>query len=594
MRLRQFLWAFVPLASTLFLATAHASTASLQSNYSNTLVAITIDDPRARGGQVTLDGVETVLFPLNSEDSARESDAWVSSVPSGLSFLLDLKNKEPHQLEIRKENASNGEVWVSQAIDIQAGATLSEVIIPPLELLLPPPVINITAPESSSPVATITPSSNSPLTQPITPNPAPQKPWANSTALLSYALPYALLVVVILILTFPVFILLKKLKVKTGFYWQIRKDMVSRLAELRQIDDSLRDTLNGMLKSLKAEALAIQTQEGCSIAYDPSNSKVEEALAQEMSKAIARLPNSAEGGRLETLKLTLTEHPKTVYYILDPNMQSRRHQQQTYCALIFAEDAFADTQHPAKKELFGHFTYSTILSAFRLFQFRDKEYDSFPLSYSHQNWFRRGKANAQKGQLNRNRIVTLSVDWRKSKRCMDQASENKEFEAYSAWILQYSSDLRQICIEHNGVFDKFTGDGILLHFIDNDESACATQKAFDCSRAMLKMTDKAVTKLDSILANKVDGIGAGIGLGIGEALWSYDNRNNPIVIGNGVVGACRIGTLAKEGQVCLTNGIKHELDRHHMPERNQLEERKIEGDGKEMDGLACYIYTPKR
>ena len=58
--------------------------------------------------------------------------------------------------------------------------------------------------------------------------------------------------------------------------------------------------------------------------------------------------------------------------------------------------------------------------------------------------------------------ATLSYDLRKSTFCMENADSPSKF---AGWLDLLVQILTQVAHRHGGVFDKFTGDGALVHFL---------------------------------------------------------------------------------------------------------------------------------
>ena len=137
--------------------------------------------------------------------------------------------------------------------------------------------------------------------------------------------------------------------------------------------------------------------------------------------------------------------------------------------------------------------------------------------------------------------VTLSVDLRKSTFCMDQAEDQP---AFGRWLDRLVQEIIHGCHKHAGIFDKFTGDGGLMHFLDDECKATvdktAIEAAFLCAVHLRSTVDALLPALRKNLRNNSDLLGAGISIAASEAFWSVDHRDNPIVVGHGVVDACRI------------------------------------------------------
>lgn len=159
------------------------------------------------------------------------------------------------------------------------------------------------------------------------------------------------------------------------------------------------------------------------------------------------------------------------------------------------------------------------------------------------------------------RTASLSLDLRKSTHCMEQARSPKEF---GLWLSQLTEILRKVCHLHEGVFDKFTGDGALVHFLDRECAAInggrsATEAAVHCAVDMQLAVEMHMRRLRTILRLDSDRFGAGIGIDCDTAYWSHDHRDNPIVVGRGVVYACRLCDKAPRRQIRLTNSAYHEF-----------------------------------
>jgi class 3 adenylate cyclase len=150
--------------------------------------------------------------------------------------------------------------------------------------------------------------------------------------------------------------------------------------------------------------------------------------------------------------------------------------------------------------------------------------------------------------------ATLSLDLRKSTFCMENAHPPSRF---ALWLDQLVQILTRVTHLHGGVFDKFTGDGALVHFLaanESDESvARAVDIAFECALSMHRAMRLHVDLLRTFLRFESDILGAAIGLDVAPTYWSLDHRNNPITVGRGVVNACRIGDKTEAGGTRVTN-----------------------------------------
>jgi class 3 adenylate cyclase len=163
--------------------------------------------------------------------------------------------------------------------------------------------------------------------------------------------------------------------------------------------------------------------------------------------------------------------------------------------------------------------------------------------------------------------VTLSVDLRKSTLAMEQADDQRKF---GEWLGELVESLTEICHENCGIFDKFTGDGGLMHFLDEEcRQICekpAVVAALECARDLRARIAKLLPRMREIMQNDSELFGAGISIASGDAYWDLDHRWNPIVVGRGVVNACRICDKTPPGRIRLANRTYHLLRAENLEE----------------------------
>jgi class 3 adenylate cyclase len=116
---------------------------------------------------------------------------------------------------------------------------------------------------------------------------------------------------------------------------------------------------------------------------------------------------------------------------------------------------------------------------------------------------------------------------------------------------------------NGGIFDKFTGDGALVHFLEKECKLVYDRKPVDaalsCAVDMHRAIEIHLERLRKFLRLNSELIGASIAIDISDAFWSLDHRDNPITVGRGVVGACRLCDSASAGVVRMTNIAYQEL-----------------------------------
>lgn len=155
--------------------------------------------------------------------------------------------------------------------------------------------------------------------------------------------------------------------------------------------------------------------------------------------------------------------------------------------------------------------------------------------------------------------VTLVFDVRKSTFLMSQSP----LADFAKWLDRLVSALKSISHFYGGVFDKFTGDGVMVHFladasrvVDNRNPVVA---ALLCAIAMQRAATQHIEHL-TFVRYKSSVIGGAIGIDSAPARWSLDYRDNPITIGPGVVNACRVSDKANAGRIHLTHAARQQLD----------------------------------
>lgn len=143
--------------------------------------------------------------------------------------------------------------------------------------------------------------------------------------------------------------------------------------------------------------------------------------------------------------------------------------------------------------------------------------------------------------------VVISIDIRRSTELMLKAKSPK---AFTEFISNLTEGLKFIITKNHGVFDKFTGDGILAYFPDffsgQDKLLYAIKAADECHIFFQNHYKNSRKLFTTVL--KDTGLGIGIDLGtVNFARISEDLT----VVGNAVVYACRLSST--EANTTLLN-----------------------------------------
>lgn len=152
--------------------------------------------------------------------------------------------------------------------------------------------------------------------------------------------------------------------------------------------------------------------------------------------------------------------------------------------------------------------------------------------------------------------VVVSIDIRRSTELMLKA---RSPELFSKFITELSFKLAQIIIANYGIFDKFTGDGILAFFpkFYSGNEACirAVKASMECHLLFKEHYNNSKDCFNVFIKD----VGLGIGIDYGNVTL-VNTQSELTVVGIPVVYACRFSG-AKAGETLLNQPAKEELMR---------------------------------
>ncbi len=152
--------------------------------------------------------------------------------------------------------------------------------------------------------------------------------------------------------------------------------------------------------------------------------------------------------------------------------------------------------------------------------------------------------------------VVVSIDIRRSTELMLKA---RKPELFSKFITELSQKLSEVILTNFGIFDKFTGDGILAFFPKFYSGEHAIIRALKAADECHKIFNQHYKNSRECFNVFIKDVGLGIGIDFGSVTL-VNTRNELTVVGIPVVYACRMGG-AKAGDTLLNQPAKEEIVR---------------------------------
>lgn len=134
----------------------------------------------------------------------------------------------------------------------------------------------------------------------------------------------------------------------------------------------------------------------------------------------------------------------------------------------------------------------------------------------------------------------LSVDIRRSTELMLKARDSGRF---AAFMVRLCEGLRDAVLDNGGVFDKFTGDGILAFFPDDFTGPDAAGRALNAARVCHDVFFEVYLMHESAFSVIMADAGLGIGIDYGSVTVVRFGKNELSIVGTPVVYACRLGSV---------------------------------------------------
>ncbi len=153
--------------------------------------------------------------------------------------------------------------------------------------------------------------------------------------------------------------------------------------------------------------------------------------------------------------------------------------------------------------------------------------------------------------------VVLSLDIRNSSTMMVEALDSQN---YATYIAQVSRSLASIVKNNRGVFDKFTGDGVLAYFpfdyCGQDAIDAAIMSSLQCIQEFKQHYFDSRERFEVVLPNPA--LGAGIDVGrVTQVLTEYDTT----IVGSPVVMACRLSDNGSNEVLLTQRALNERINR---------------------------------
>jgi class 3 adenylate cyclase len=170
------------------------------------------------------------------------------------------------------------------------------------------------------------------------------------------------------------------------------------------------------------------------------------------------------------------------------------------------------------------------------------------------------------------RTYVMSIDLRRSTDLMLKAREARLF---AEFIIGLSTGLRDVVFAHHGIFDKFTGDGILAYFPEfhtgDDAGYHAVAAAIESHERFADHYRQYRSSFDVVLSLR--NVGLGIGIDYGDVQF-VDAGPDLTIVGKPVVYACRLA--ATRAGTTLLNQRAYEMVVERWSDAYVLREDEIE------------------
>jgi len=151
----------------------------------------------------------------------------------------------------------------------------------------------------------------------------------------------------------------------------------------------------------------------------------------------------------------------------------------------------------------------------------------------------------------REKIVSVVFDIRSSQHLLDTLKPNQFFEFLISFVLTAKEKL--FSKEYKGIYDKFTGDGLIVHFSKNMSGNTFADKAIKYSKEVIGTSVNILNEIFTQMSiNYSKDVGVCAGIDYGEIMW-LRNGVELTPVGQSIVYAHRLCSEASKGEILVNN-----------------------------------------
>jgi class 3 adenylate cyclase len=173
----------------------------------------------------------------------------------------------------------------------------------------------------------------------------------------------------------------------------------------------------------------------------------------------------------------------------------------------------------------------------------------------------------------REHVATVVFDMRSSQKILENLKPKEFYDFINKFIT--SSKTLLFSEKYNGIYDKFTGDGFIVHFSKRISGNDFIQKAVLYSSEIVSKSLSLFNQISNkMVLNYINIMGLSAGVDYGEVTW-FRNGAEISVIGKSIVMASRLVSCAKQNEILVNNLVHQKIN----PNRFNFKKKPIKPKG---------------